>query len=80
MKGINFMVNTKHQTFYVACIINNFVFSVSSQREPALQRRLPGDQQEPQVSETQQRCGREGSAGWRGQQDQQGQWQGEQDR
>lgn len=30
---------------------------VLSQREPALQRRLPGDQQEPQVSETQQRYG-----------------------
>lgn len=37
--------------------------SCLNQCEPALQRRLPGDQQEPQVSETQQRCGREGSAG-----------------
>lgn len=40
-----------------------------AQRKPALQRRLPGDQQEPQISETQQRCGREGPAGRRGQQD-----------
>ena len=40
-----------------------------SQREPAFQRRLPGDQQEPQISETQQRSGGKGPAGWCGQQD-----------
>lgn len=54
----------------------SIVFFRSPQRESALQRRLPGDWQEPQVSETQQCCWWEGSAGWCGQQNQQGQWQG----
>lgn len=54
----------------------SMVFFCSPQCESALQRRLPGDRQKPQVSETQQCCWWEGSAGWCGQQNQQSQWQG----